>query len=439
MSEGFFDRYPQCAEFAEIFVWLRSLEVSADVAAEVSRSLLWAGGRAKRKGSSGGAVEAGKSGRPRALSLEQVLGGYRLGIHISDVSSCILPGTPLDIAAEERATSIYAPESTIHMFPNELSGGKLSLVEGEPRPCVSYLISLDSSYKLTDFRITPSVIRSRHKYSYEEVDQKLEAGDTTLNTLYEISISHETERIQRGALRIQKRDANVSVKPDGTLALVEIDETTPARVLVSEMMVMANELSARIAMENKIPVIFRSQPPPEGDLEALTANIPPGPAQELAIRMRLKRSETSIFPAPHSGLGLAAYTQASSPIRRYADLCTQRQLLSWHARKEPFYPAEQLKEIMYRLESPLGRALAVSRESKRFWLQVYVRDYLRSRGPIPATVIRTDLKQPIVELDYVYLTTPIRTNRKINVGDVVQVKVVDVDPQFDYLRMELVE
>ncbi len=72
MSEGLFDRYPQCAEFAEIFDWLRSLEVSADVAAEVSRSLLWAGGRAKRKGSSGGAVEAGRAGRPRALSLEQV-------------------------------------------------------------------------------------------------------------------------------------------------------------------------------------------------------------------------------------------------------------------------------------------------------------------------------------------------------------------------------
>lgn len=72
MSEGFFERHPQCAEFAEIFDWLRSLEVSADVAAEVSRSLLWASGRAKRKGTSGGAVEAGKSGRPRALSEEQV-------------------------------------------------------------------------------------------------------------------------------------------------------------------------------------------------------------------------------------------------------------------------------------------------------------------------------------------------------------------------------
>lgn len=72
MNEGFFERHPQCAEFAEIFDWLRSLEVSADVAAEVSRSLLWASGRAKRKGTSGGAVEAGKSGRPRALSEEQV-------------------------------------------------------------------------------------------------------------------------------------------------------------------------------------------------------------------------------------------------------------------------------------------------------------------------------------------------------------------------------
>jgi transposase len=73
MSEGeFFDRYPQCREFAEIFDWLRSLEISADVAAEVSRSLLWASGRAKRKGVDGGAVEAGKAGRPSLLSDQQI-------------------------------------------------------------------------------------------------------------------------------------------------------------------------------------------------------------------------------------------------------------------------------------------------------------------------------------------------------------------------------
>lgn len=72
MTEGFFDRHPQCADFAEIFDWLRSLEVSADVAAEVSRSLLWANGRAKRHGANGGAVKAGKAGRPPALNEQQI-------------------------------------------------------------------------------------------------------------------------------------------------------------------------------------------------------------------------------------------------------------------------------------------------------------------------------------------------------------------------------
>ncbi len=72
MSGEFFDRHPQCAEFAEIFDWLRSLQVSADVAAEVSRSLLWANGRARRHGTNGGAVEAGKAGRPPALSEQQI-------------------------------------------------------------------------------------------------------------------------------------------------------------------------------------------------------------------------------------------------------------------------------------------------------------------------------------------------------------------------------
>src|SRR5215471_12201335 len=98
---------------------------------------------------------------------------------------------------------------------------------------------------------------------------------------------------------------------------------SPSRLLVSEMMILANGLSADFASANTIPVIFRTQEP----REALAVEETPA-IEALAferLRKTFKRSRLSLTPGLHSGLGLNAYTQASSPIRRYADLVTQRQ------------------------------------------------------------------------------------------------------------------
>jgi len=113
MSEGFFERHPQCAEFAEIYDWLRSLEISADVAAEVSRSLLWASGRAKRHGSTGGAVVAGKAGRPPLLSDQQIeeIKQEMKGTHLSQSQFVKTMAARFDVSPETVRKAVVQPKT----------------------------------------------------------------------------------------------------------------------------------------------------------------------------------------------------------------------------------------------------------------------------------------------------------------------------------------
>ena len=105
--------------------------------------------------------------------------------------------------------------------------------------------------------------------------------------------------------------------------MLRIDVNTPSRLIVSELMILANQLTAEKAVLQGIPVIYRTQESP--DTEPPDVSGLPEVLQFELLRRTFKRSRLSLSPAPHTGLGLSAYTQMSSPIRRYADLVTQRQ------------------------------------------------------------------------------------------------------------------
>src|SRR5690606_2755428 len=119
---------------------------------------------------------------------------------------------------------------------------------------------------------------------------------------------------------------------------------TPSRLIVSEMMILANRLAADRAAADGIPIIFRTQEPPD-EPPPQTEGLPE-PMQFELLRKSFKRSRLSLDPAPHAGLGLGAYTQMSSPIRRYADLVTQRQFAA-ALERQPFpYDKDELLAVI---------------------------------------------------------------------------------------------
>lgn len=369
------------------------------------------------------------------LSVEYTNDGYLLSVHITDVASVVPYDSILDREAKYRATSIYCPDQTINMFPNEVAEDKLSLVENEVRPVMSCLFELDRDYKVVSGKIEAAFVKIAKRYSYNQADELLHDGEPELTLLYNIASALEEERIRVGGHRIEKREALVYPTPDGGLKLVEIDETSPARNLVGEMMILCNKLIANYAALNDFPVPFRGQEQPDEQPEP---DVPVGPALDYALRSRLKRSTVSLTPSPHATLGLDAYTQASSPIRRYLDLCTQRQVLHHLKSGTPFFSREQFEQIMAEVEQPLSIASAVGKESKRYWTLRYLEERAKHNPTITGTIIRLDQRATVAELEEVYVPALVKGSQKVKLGDVVQLKIVRVDPKNDYMRLEVV-
>jgi exoribonuclease-2 len=368
-----------------------------------------------------------------ALSLEQTRDGWELGIHITDVSFAIKPGTALDESARRRATSLYCADQTVNMLPESVSEGQLSLLAGVIRPTLSVLVTLTPAFEIVSSVVTTAFIKVARRYSYDEVDEALEDGDATLLLLHDIAAACEERRIRKGAIRVHKRDA-VPFFENGSIRLLEIDEDAPSRMLVSEMMVLANMLMAEFAAKNGLPVMYRGQERPIEETAPATTDTPEGPAKDFSARTKLKKSSVSFEPQYHAGLALDAYIQATSPIRRFIDLCHQRQFVEYLKSGKPWMSREEFEPLAGELDLSLQAANLASRETKRYWLLRYLEQ--RGRGkPIECTVVRTDLKSPLVELDEVYFTTLVRLQNKVKLGDRLTLKVTAVDPHTDYLRL----
>lgn len=374
-----------------------------------------------------------------ALSIERHAGGLRLGIHVSDVSSLIPTCGAVDLEARQRGTSMYLPDRIINMLPEVVSQDKLSLVLGEARPSISCLFDVDREFGVSGGQIVPSLIRVQKRYAYEEIDALLESECGDLGVLYNIAVRNEEKRLQQGALKVFKHDLQIKVDENGGVEISEFDEHGPARSLVGELMIMANALMAEYAAKHGLAVVYRLQEPPAEP----AAEAPVGPAKDYALRASLKRSTISFFPGRHSALALDAYIQATSPIRRYVDLCNQRQILEHLLSGRPLYSLEEFEKIVQEVEEPLMRAGLVVKETRRYWLLKYLEQRRRRKSPadpradiIRGTVLRVDLKNPLVELDEVFIPAIVKVAAVLKPGDAIDLKIAAVDPHYDYLKLE---
>jgi exoribonuclease-2 len=193
---------------------------------------------------------------------------------------------------------------------------------------------------------------------------------------------------------------------------------------------------AKFAADNDIPVLYRGQERPDDAQQETNEDVPEGPAKDYVARAKLKKSTVALDPQHHAGLGVSHYIQATSPIRRYMDLCHQRQFLSHFKSGKPWLTREQLEPLAREVENHLQSALQASRETKRFWLLRYLEQRDRKRT-IAGTVVRLDGKSPLVELDEVYLTVFIRTSKQVRLGDRLNLRISSLDPHLDYVRFEV--
>ncbi len=367
-----------------------------------------------------------------ALSIEEQDGNYLVGIHISDVAHYVRPGDQLFAEAMRRCTSIYFPEGQVPMLPRHLSQGICSLIQDETRAALSFMILLSAEAEVLRVRITPSIIRVKRRLTYEEVDRML-STDREIQLLDMLRKKLRSQRLASGALLLPFPDVNVFIDHHGKVHVSLAKSDTPARTIVSEMMILANSEAAKYVADRMVPGVFRSQPP-------LQKRIVHGEDDDLfqntLQRKNMSRGELSTTAKPHSGLGVSHYSTVTSPIRRLLDLVMQHQLNSIVRRQEPCFTEEMCKDFTSVLSRTLATANNVRNQRQRFWLLKYLAD--RQGQYVDALVIQSGPKRVnLILLDILMdidLPTPGSQGAKPNT--IVKIRVVKSDPLDNIIRFD---
>jgi exoribonuclease-2 len=380
------------------------------------------------------------------LSVEWVADGTpRVWIHVADPGRLIPPESPLDLEARRRGTSLYLAKGTLPMFPEALATGPFSLRPGQRCAAWSLRIHLAEDGALAESDLHRSWVRPAYRLSYGDADELLELAppqEQALLTLQRLMQVRRAWRAKRGALFLDQAEGRIRCRlqgqesPSQEEAVLEIVEPSPSRLLVAEAMILAGAAIADYGQRHHLALPYRSQPvapvPTAQELEA----VPPGPARLAAIKKCLTRGVVGTSALPHFSLGLEAYVQATSPIRRYGDLLVQRQLAAY---LEGHAPLETLAltDVLSAVEGGLREGMAISREDQRHWQQVW---FAQQRGQQWRGVflrwLREDHHLALVHLESLAMDLAAECHGAVQPGDGVLVRVREVDPLRDLLRLD---
>ena len=368
-----------------------------------------------------------------ALSLQSIDGGHTLGIHITDLSPFIQVDEHLDKEACIRASSIYLPANQIPMFPSSLSNNALSLVKGFNRLAISLMVDFDKGWNINNYRFIPAIVRVEEQLTYDQVNAAY-TGDPVLLALYQLTQALRQERTVNGALLIPLPEIHFEFDDNSDIQIRLIEQETPARTIVSECMILYNWLAARFASETALPILYRSQEPPQERLSTDESNYIYYVFQQ---RRRLHPLFIDTIPQQHSGLGVDVYTNATSPLRRYMDLLVQRQIHSALLKKGPVYTESRLKELTILIQQTLRDIDLMKRNQIRYWTLKYVAGLINhSFNAIVFQKLR--YKYLIILTDFLLVADlPTATGPELSLGEHIKVVVKRSDPWDDVLLLEL--
>ncbi len=330
-----------------------------------------------------------------AISLEITDDGYRrLGIHISDVAHYVQPNDVIDRAARARGTAVHLSDEVVPMLPPPLPNALCALVPDKERLAISVLITMDDDGQVIEYEIQPSVIQVDHQLSYDqaqailvrEEDEELEKLGFSqddieefepvmdlIDSLFQLSQEVKQRRHERGSFELnlpqqefppeaEELAGYLSPKfeydDEGSLGAMVSSDHMPARIIVTEFMLLANQLVARHIRELGIPGLYRVHRTPEltdvqelvklannmeldiqledaeqvspSDYRNFTEQFAASNSEKVLTYLLLATLKPALYsaqPGPHFGLAIdEAYTHFASPVRRYADLLIHRLL-----------------------------------------------------------------------------------------------------------------
>lgn len=290
-------------------------------------------------------------------------GTFTLGVHIADVSHYVVEGNPIDKDAVARGTSVYLTDRVIPMLPFELSNGICSLNPHVDRYTMSCIMKIDYEGKVVDYEISPSIINSKYRLTYNKVNElyehKHKYEDENLNKmLYDallLSKIIRKEREARGSMDLDKQEAEIVCDQNGTPIDIIKRVRGAAEMMIEDFMIMANETVASHVYFMNLPFVYRVHDEPNiaklqdfalllkplgyslnvkngvhsTQLQAILDKSHGLPEHDVIAQLMLRslsKAKYSEVNIGHFSLGSECYTHFTSPIRRYPDLMVHRLL-----------------------------------------------------------------------------------------------------------------
>lgn len=295
-----------------------------------------------------------------------------LWVHVADVAWQVPSGSPADLEARARGSTLYLPDGPIPMLPPAaVATLGLGLAADGVGPALSFRLALDAAGAIAAVDVVRARVRVE-RLTYEQAEARLD-GDERLARVAALAERSRQRRLAAGAVDLEWPEVRIRVRRsgDGGPAVIDIRPLPMlrSRRAVAETMILAGEGAARLACQRGIPFPFSVQDP-----SAVTADEGPprtGLAAAFALRRRQQPGRVSGDPSPHRGLGVEAYARATSPLRRYLDLLVHQQLRAALDGGEPL-TATELMECAGAAEAVAGSVRATERQANRHWTLLYL-------------------------------------------------------------------
>ncbi|HWA96835.1 MAG TPA: ribonuclease R [Pirellulales bacterium] len=346
-----------------------------------------------------------------AISLVPLENGHwLLGVHIADVSHFVRPGTPLDREAWQRGTSVYLPDRVIPMIPEIISNGLASLQPDRRRYTKTAMIEFTADGARVAVDLHSAVIRSRRRFTYEEVDEYLADPEAwrskltpevhaLLGRMHELAMILRGRRTRRGALELTMQEIKIDLDKEGRVAGAHRVVNTVSHQIIEEFMLSANEAVADRLKEEEVAFLRRVHHSPsdmkvralndfvtglgfetEGldsrfELQKLLRDVAGQPEQyavNYAVLRSLQRAEYSPEEEGHYALASDCYCHFTSPIRRYPDLTIHRLVNMIASSRKPKSDFTELVVLGQHCSDRERRAESAERELVKLKLLVYM-------------------------------------------------------------------
>ncbi|MDQ7031889.1 MAG: ribonuclease catalytic domain-containing protein [Desulfonauticus sp.] len=277
----------------------------------------------------------------------------------------------LDLKVRERFSSLYLPEGTSHMLPEDIGVRLYSLREQDCTPALIFSFYLDDKAEVKNFSLDFDWIEVEKNISYEEADKLIKEQHTFWPDLYALAEKLRNRRIEQGAVIIEQLEPGIVVNFNQHPVKVELifkSDFSKAQLIVSELMILCNLWAGKLAVEQNIPLYFRSQ---KINLSKSTAGVWRKPEDIFSLVKNMAPSILDVEPNCHASLGVEVYAPVTSPLRRYSDFINSAQMLSFVTQQTLNFNKDQLAGLLPYLSARQSLVGQVQRFRPRYWKLLY--------------------------------------------------------------------